>query len=84
MNNLKLSSYVSGMVTVLLALSATLVFAGPMTPEHAAKRRNYDKQKAQQVTHEKRKVAVDGLKAERIKIYEAKQADLKANHGNGK
>lgn len=85
MKNRKLSSYVAVMVTVLLALSATLACAAaPMKPEVAAKRQNYDKQKAQQVTPEKRKAAVDWLKAERVKIFEAKQAALNSKNGNVK
>lgn len=84
MKNRKLSIFVSVMVTLLLALSAALAVAAPMTPKVAAKKQNYDKQKAQQVTPEKRKVAVDGLKAERTKIYKAKQDALKANNGTAK
>jgi hypothetical protein len=84
MENRKFSSCVSVMVAVLLTLSATLAFAAPMKPEVAAKKQNYDKQKAQQVTPGKRKVAVDGLKAERMKIYKAKQDALKSKNGTVK
>lgn len=75
MKNRKLSSI--GMAVVLaglLALAGGLAFAAPMKPELAAKREMVRKQQEQRVTHEKRKTAADALKAERLKIYKAKQA----------
>lgn len=75
MKNRKLSSI--GMAVVLaelLALAGGLAFAAPMKPELAAKREMVRKQQEQRVTHEKRKAAADALKAERLKIYKAKQA----------
>jgi hypothetical protein len=54
-----------------LAISATVA---PMTPEVAAKRENFRKQDEQRITPEKRKAAADALKAERLKVHQAKQA----------
>ena len=89
MNNRKFSTIVMiVMMTVLLSLAGGLpAFAGkgaPMTPELAAKKEMVRKQQEQRITPEKRKVAVEGLKAERVKIYQAKQAALKDNKQPGK
>lgn len=65
------------MVTLLLSMASGLAFAAdsaPMTPELAAKRENYRKQHEQRITHEKRKAATEALKAERLKVFRAKQA----------
>lgn len=62
------------MMTVLLSLTGGQAFAAPMTPENAAKRENYRKQKEQLITQPQRKAAADALKAERMKVYKAKQA----------
>jgi hypothetical protein len=65
------------MMTVLLSLTGGVVFAAdhaPLTPELAAKKENHRRQKEQQVSHEKRKAAADNLKAERMRVYQAKQA----------
>ncbi len=61
----------------LLSLMVAPAFAGerthpPMTPELAAKREMIRKQHKQRVTHEQRKSSAETLKAERIKIYNAK------------
>lgn len=64
-------------LTALLCLSGGLSFAAngaPMTPELAAKREMVRKQQAQRVTHDKRKTAAEALKAERLRVYNAKQA----------
>lgn len=53
----------------------------PMTPELAAKREMVRKQQEQRITPEKRKAAVQALKAERIKIYNARQAAQKLAPG---
>ena len=76
------------MMTVLLSLVGGLAFAadgthkkqgqGGMSPELAAKREMVRKQQEQRVTHEKRKTAANNLKAERIRIYQAKQAAKKS------
>ena len=68
------------MMTVLLSLAGGPAFAGngaPMKPELAAKKEMVRKQQEQRITPEKRKAAAEGLKAERVKIYRAKQAALK-------
>lgn len=65
------------LMTVLLSLPAQLAFAAntsPMTPELAAKKEMVRKQDEQRITPEKRKLAVEALKAERIKVYQAKKA----------
>ena len=81
MKNCKLSTRVMVvMMTILLSLAGGLAFAAkdkPMKPELAAKKENFKKQNDQRVTPEKRKAATDDLKAERTKIYKAKQAAKK-------
>ncbi len=47
---------------------------GPMTPGLAAKREMVRKQQEQRITPEKRQAAVEALKAERLRVYRAKQA----------
>jgi hypothetical protein len=87
MNHRKLSvSAMSVIMTALLSLAGNLAFAAPapMTPELAAKKEMVRKQKEQQVTPAERKAAADWLKAERRKVYQAKQAALKSNPGNNK
>lgn len=74
----------SSMATALVA--AGLVAGGggyalaapgdPMTPEMAARMEMVRKQREQRITPEKRKAAAEALKAERIKVYQAKQARL--------
>jgi hypothetical protein len=44
-----------------------------MTPEYAARKENHRKQSEQRITHEKRQAGADNLKAERLKVYNAKQ-----------
>jgi hypothetical protein len=46
-----------------------------MTPEYAAKKENVRKQREQRVTDDQRKAAAEKLKAERIKVNKAKEAD---------
>ena len=70
------------MITVLLSLAGGSAFAAgtpPMTPELAAKREMVRKQQEQRITPEKRKAAVEALKAERLKIYKARQAPQQAD-----
>lgn len=73
------------MVTTLLLSQAggvaSAVQAGPMQPEVAAKAENHRKQTEQRVTDEKRKTAVDALKAERLKVYNARQQVKKSKKG---
>jgi len=64
-------------MTVLLTLAGGLAFAensAPMTPELAAKKEMVRKQQEQRITPEKRKAAAEALKAERIKVYKAREA----------
>ena len=85
MNHRKLSvSAMSVIMTALLSLAGNLALAAPMKPELAAKKEMVRKQKEQQVTPAERKAAADWLKAERRKVYQAKQAALKSNPGNNK
>ena len=68
------------MMTVLMLMVGGLASAAnpnpnptPMTPELAAKREMIRKQQEQRITPDKRKKAIDALKAERLKVYNAKQ-----------
>jgi Na+-transporting methylmalonyl-CoA/oxaloacetate decarboxylase gamma subunit len=64
-------------MTVLLSLAGGIACAAdsaPMTPEYAAKKENHRKQQEQRITTDKRKAAAENLKAERLKVYKAKQA----------
>lgn len=64
------------LMSVFLSLPVQLAFSAntsPMTPELAAKKEMIRKQEEQRITPEKRKLAVEALKAERIKVYHAKK-----------
>jgi len=64
------------MVTLLLSSAGGLAVAGnlaPLTPELAAKREMIIKQRAQRVTHVQRRSAAQALKAERMKVYQARK-----------
>jgi len=64
------------LVTMLLTLgsgSALAADKAPLTPELAAKREMVRKQHDQRITNEQRKAAAEALKAERLKIHNAKQ-----------
>lgn len=75
MKNRKLSTFaIVLMMSVLLSLTDSPVFAAPLTPENAARRENHRKQKAQQITQPQRKAAAEALKAERTRIYTAKKS----------
>jgi len=68
-----------GMALLLTGVLSTagLAIAGesaPLTPELAAKREMVRKQQQQRITPEKRKAAAEALKAERLKVYKARQA----------
>jgi hypothetical protein len=54
----------------------------PSSEYLAAKREMVRKQQEQRVTNEKRKAAADALKAERLKVYNAKQAAQKSTPQN--
>jgi hypothetical protein len=65
------------LMTMLLTCTGGLAGAddsAPLTPELAAKKEMVRKQQEQKITPEKRKAAADALKAERIKVYKAKEA----------
>lgn len=63
---------------VTLACGSALAAGGePMTPELAAKREMVRKQEEQRVTPEKKKAAAEALKAERLKVYQAREAAKK-------
>ncbi len=69
-------------LTALLSVTGTFAFAGhnrPLTPELAAKKEMVRKQREQRVTPTQRKTAAEALKAERLKIYNAKKAVQKTN-----
>lgn len=78
MNNRKPGAIVMAMMmTALLSLAGGLAFAAdgaPMSPELAAKKEMVRKQQEQRITPEKRKAAAEALKAERLKIYKARQS----------
>ena len=77
MKNRTLSIITTVVMAALLSLAGGLAIAAdhaPMTPEYAAKKENFRKQHEQRITPEKRKAAADNLKAERLKVYQAKQA----------
>lgn len=70
------------LLTFLLAFAAQFAVAAkekPMTPEVAAKKENFRKQNEQRVTDKQRKTAAENLKAERLKVYKAKQLMKKSN-----
>jgi hypothetical protein len=78
MKNSKRNSIAAlGLMAALLSLAGGLAFANdkaPLTPELAAKKENVRKQNDQRITPEKKKAATENLKAERLKVYQAKQA----------
>ena len=63
------------MTTMLLSLSGGIACANdkPLTPEYAAKIENHRKQQEQRITEQKRKAAAEALKAERLKVHNAKE-----------
>jgi len=78
MKDRKLSTIIKVvMMTVMLSLAGGLAFAAAgdaASPELDAKREMVRKQQEQRITPEKRKQAAEALKAERLKVYKAKQA----------
>jgi hypothetical protein len=72
-----------GLVVMMTVLSAGVGAFGadgaPMKPELAAKREVIRKQEEQRVTPEKRKAAAAALKAERLRVHQAKEAAKKLN-----
>lgn len=64
-------------LAILLSLPGGNAFAAngrqPMKPELAAKREMVRSQQEQRITHTKRKAAAESLKAERLRLYNAKR-----------
>ena len=60
----------------MLSLVGGAAFAAsaPLTPERAAQREVTRKQQEQRVTDKERKAAAEALKAERVKVHQARQA----------
>lgn len=58
---------------------ASAANASPMTPELASKKEMVRKQEEQRITPDMRKKAAEALKAERIKVYQAKKAVQQSN-----
>lgn len=77
----------AALMAALMLFSASSSFAEkdknkPMKPELAAKKEMVRKQHEQRVTDTKRKTATDALKAERMKVYQAKQQVKKSKPEN--
>lgn len=71
----------AAITTLLLLMSVAMGFGEerrPLTPQLAAKKHMIDTQKEQRITQDKKKAAADGLKAERLKIYKAKEAQKRS------
>ena len=66
----------SVMIAMLVLLTAGVSFAerGTMSPERAAQHEVTRQQHKQRVTDKQHKTAAEVLKAERMKVYRAKQA----------
>lgn len=82
MKNRKRSSVVMAvLVSLVMLLSGSIVSADnqrTMSPELAAKKETVRKQHEQRVTHQQKQTAANALKAERLKVYQAKQAVKKS------
>ena len=64
-------------MAAILSLSCGQAFSATnnaATPALDAKRENFRKQDEQRITQDKRKAAAEALKAQRLKVYNAKQA----------
>ncbi|OGW34367.1 MAG: hypothetical protein A2X58_02340 [Nitrospirae bacterium GWC2_56_14] len=83
MNNLKQSFILNAVImTVLLPLTSLLAIAAqnkPMKPELAAKKEMIRTQREQRPTDNQRRSAAEKLKAERLKVYKAKQLSNTSN-----
>jgi hypothetical protein len=88
MKNQKLNRVALGVaVTALLSMAGASALAGegaPMTPELAAKKEMVRKQEEQRVTPAKKKAAAEALKAERLKVHQAREAARQLNPSGGK
>lgn len=67
----------------MLSLSGftPVVTGAPLTPALAAKQEMVRNQREQRITPEKRKKAIEALKAERLRVYQAKQLVNRSNPG---
>lgn len=78
MKNRKLSTTIFVvLMTLLLSMAGGLSFANEgnqMKPDLAAKKEMVRKQQAKRITPQQRKAAAETLKAERLRVYKAKQA----------
>jgi hypothetical protein len=77
MTHFKIGKLAVVVTIALFTLAGGLAFAAnnsPLTPELAAKKENHRRQKEQQINYDKRKAAAENLKAERLRVYQAKQA----------
>lgn len=82
MNIRKSGIFIIVMTALLLSHPCSQALAAngnQMSPELAAKREMVRKQQEQRITHEKRKAAAEALKAERLRVYRAKQAVQQSN-----
>lgn len=69
-------------MAAILTLGGAEAFAAKgkqASPELAAKKEMVRKQQEQRITNEKRKAAADNLKAERLRVYKAKEAVKQSN-----
>jgi hypothetical protein len=67
----------AALLTLLLSLASGLAFAGTghqTKTDLAKKEENVRKQQGQRITPDKKKAAAEALKAERLRLYKAKQA----------
>lgn len=84
MKNRQIRSIAAPLAALFLTLAGGTAIAAsdqPMTPELAAKRERVRIQEEQRVTQEEKQAAADALKALRLKIYKARQAEKKLNPG---
>ena len=79
-----------GTLGVAAALALSVATGGaiaasdaPMTPEVAAKSQMVRKQKEQRISRQEQKAAAEALKAERIRVHNAKQAVQQINRDSG-
>jgi hypothetical protein len=72
------------LITVLLSSAGGSAFAAegtPIKPELASKKEMVRTQQEQRITPAKRKAAADALKAERLKLHQAKKGAQQATPG---
>ena len=73
MKNLEFSTILrAALLTLLLSLASGFAFAGnghQTKPDLAKKEENVRKQQGQRITPEKKKIAAEKLKAERLRLY---------------